>query len=79
MAAQPPVAQISDLAAMTGLTERQVQMVVGAHTAYAEYLTTYDWARRRFISKLGEERYDDLMAGRVILLDNGQRFRLAKR
>lgn len=42
-AAAGPVARISDLAAVTGLTERQVQMVVGDHTAYPEYLTTYDW------------------------------------
>jgi hypothetical protein len=73
-----PVAQISDLAQMTGLSERQVQMVVGAHTAYAEYLTQYDSSRRRFIKALGTERYEDLMAGREIVLDNGQRFALAR-
>lgn len=71
--ATPPVAKISDLAAVTGLTERQVQMVVGAHTAYPEYLTSYDWARRRFIHSLGVQRYSDLMAGREIMLDNGDR------
>ena len=70
--AAPPL-QIRDLAAATGLSTRQVQMVVGAHTAYSEYLTTYDWARRRVISTLGEERYRDLMAGREIVLDNGAR------
>jgi len=75
--AAAPVAQISDLAAQTGLTERQVQMVVGAHTAYAEYLTQYDWARRTLIQRLGAERYNNLMAGRTIRLDNGQDFRLA--
>src|SRR5512146_1593586 len=41
MAAQPPATQIGDIASATGLTERQVQMVFGGHTAYAEYLTTY--------------------------------------
>jgi hypothetical protein len=70
--ASPPL-QIRDLAAATGLSERQVQMVVGAHTAYPEYLTSYDWARRRVIKTLGEERYRDLMAGREIVLDNGTR------
>jgi len=69
----PPSTQISDLSAATGLTERQVQMVVGAHTAYAEYRTSYDWARRRMVQALGQARYEDLMAGRAIQLDNGER------
>ena len=46
-------------------------MVVGAHTAYPEYLTSYDWARRRFIQTLGVQRYNDLMAGHEIVLDDG--------
>ena len=71
--AAPPSTQIRDLSAATGLTERQVQMVVGAHTAYAEYLTSYDWARQRMIKVLGRQRYDDLVAGRAIQLDNGER------
>ncbi len=74
-----PVAKLSDLATVTGLTERQVQMVVGAHTAYPEYLTSYDWARRKFVHALGEQRYNDLMAGREIVLDNGQRLALTDR
>lgn len=71
--AGPPSTQIRDLSAATGLTERQVQMVVGAHTAYAEYRTSYEWARRRMVQTLGPQRYEDLMAGRAIELDNGQR------
>ena len=70
--------QIRDLAAATGLNERDVQMVVGAHTAYPQYLTRYDWARRRVISVLGSERYKELMAGREIQLDNGIRVAIAK-
>ena len=65
--------QIRDLAQATGLNERDVQMVIGAHTAYPQYLTRYDWARRRFVNALGQERYQDLMAGREITLDNGIR------
>ena len=71
--AATPATQVSDLAREAGLTERQVQMVVGGHTAYAEYLTTYDWARHRVIHALGVQRYNDLMAGRTIVLDNGRR------
>ena len=77
--AAPPVARLGDLAATTGLSERQVQMVVGGHTAYAEYLTQYDSSRRRFIRALGEQRYRELMAGREIVLDNGRHFALVQR
>jgi hypothetical protein len=75
--AAPPNTQISDLAAATGLNERDVQMVVGALTAYPQYLTRYDWARRRVIAVLGSDRYNDLMAGREIQLDNGTRVAIA--
>ena len=77
MALAGPPTQIRDLAAATGLNERDVQMVMGAHTAYPQYLTRYDWARRRVINTLGEERYRDLMAGRQIVLDNGTRVAIA--
>jgi hypothetical protein len=76
LAASPT--QIRDLAAATGLNERDVQMVMGAHTAYPQYLTRYDWARRRVVAVLGTERYNDLMAGREIQLDNGIRVAIAK-
>ena len=65
--------QIRDLAAATGLSERQVQMVVGGRTAYAEYRTSYDRVEQHFVKALGEARYRDLMAGREIVLDNGVR------
>jgi hypothetical protein len=74
-----PVATLSDLASVTGLTERQVKMVVGAHTAYPEYLRSYDWTRRKFVHALGEQRYDDLMAGREIVLDDGRRLAFTDR
>ena len=65
--------QIRDLAAATGLSERQVQMVVGGRTAYAEYRTSYNRVEKRFVKALGEQRYRDLVAGREIVLDNGVR------
>ena len=40
---------------------------------YPEYLTSYDWARRRFIQTLGVQRYNDRMAGRDIVLNDGHR------
>ena len=72
LAASPPT-KVSEVAGATGLTERQVKMVFGCHTAYAEYRTSYDRVEARFIKALGEERYRDLMAGREIVLDNGVR------
>ena len=64
---------IDDLADVTGLTPRLVQMVVGNPTAYAEYLTQYDFARHRMQQVLGAQRFEDLVAGRTIRLDDGRR------
>ena len=71
--------QVRDLAAATGLTRSEVKMVLGARTPYFEYLTSYARAQKRLEQALGKQRYDDLMAGREIVLDNGQRFALAAR
>ena len=65
-------ADLDDLAELTGLSTRQVQMVVGNPTAYAEYLTQYDWARHRMQTVLGAQRLDDLIAGRAVRLDDGR-------
>lgn len=65
-------ASIGDLAQLTGLTPRLVQMVVGNPTAYAEYLTQYDSARHRMQQVLGAKRFEDLLAGRAIRLDDGR-------
>ena len=67
-----PRTDINDLAQVTGLSPRLVQMVVGAPTAYAEYLTQYDWARHRMQHVLGAQRFEDLIAGRAIRLDDGR-------
>ena len=74
-----PSAQVRNLAVATGLSEREVQMVLGARTAFPEYRTSYDRVEQRFIKALGEQRYDDLMAGRDITLDNVQHQVLAAR
>lgn len=76
-AAADLVVRLDDLAAATGLTKSEVQMVLGARTSHFEYFTSYDRAQRRCVQALGAERYRDLMAGREIVLDNGNRFALA--
>jgi len=71
-------ATINDIAQLTGLTPRLVQMVVGNPTAYAEYLTQYDWARHRMQHVLGAQRLEDLTAGREIRLDDGRTIAIAQ-
>jgi len=68
--------QVRDLAAASGLTPSEVKMVLGARTPYFEYLTSYARSQKQLEQALGKQRYDDLMAGREIVLDNGQRFAL---
>jgi len=51
-----------ELARETGLTTRQVGMVLGPHTAYAgDYLAGYSIVRDKFISAVGRARYNDLV------------------
>ena len=59
---------VEQLADETGLTPRRVRMVVGARSGYAEYRVTFDRAQKQFRNALGQERYNDLMAGRRIEL-----------
>lgn len=72
-------AQIADLARATGLTCSEVQMLVGARTPHPEYFTSFERSQRRMIQALGERRYKELVAGREIVLDNGQHLALAQR
>ncbi len=59
---------VRQLAKETGLEQRQVRMVLGAHSGHAEYRVSFNRTQQQFRSALGEERYQDLMAGRPIPL-----------
>ena len=61
---------VKQLADETGLSPQRVRMVVGPRSGYAEYRITYSRAQKQFKNALGEERYNDLMAGRRIELYN---------
>jgi hypothetical protein len=74
----PEQVTVSQLADETGLTEQRVRMVVGPRSGYAEYRVTFDRAQRQFKNALGEERYNDLMAGRRIELYNQKAATVAK-
>ena len=65
---------VGALADETGLSKRQVKMVVGARSGHAAYLASYDQVQRKFVSAIGRERYTELLAGREVkLLNPGQR------
>lgn len=52
---------IGALSEETGLTERQVKMVVGPRSSHAAYLASYDQVQRRFVATVGQERYQQLL------------------
>lgn len=62
---------IEQLAEFTGLSERKVQMILGCRTCYAGYAYTYHRSLKKFQDALGEQRYQQLMSGQPIMLDNG--------
>ena len=66
----PEQVTVKQLADETGLSEQRVRMVVGPRSGYAEYRITFNRSQRQFRNALGEERYNDLMAGRKIELYN---------
>lgn len=49
------------LARETGLTERQVRMIVGDRTAFAEYRTSYARSVAHMRDSIGRARYDELI------------------
>lgn len=68
VSAQPEYVTARQLAVETGLSERQVRMVLGPHSGTAEYRLHFDRVQERFRDSVGEDRYQDLMAGRPIRL-----------
>lgn len=70
---------VRQLADETGLTPQRVRMVVGPRSGYGEYRITYNRVEKQFRNALGEERYNDLMAGRRIELYNQDTTRVASR
>lgn len=59
---------IAGLARETGLSERNVRMVVGARTAFPEYRIVFNRVDRQFKRAVGEDRYQQL-TGRKALPD----------
>lgn len=66
-AAAPALAKknnVEELAAASGLTTREVQMVLGTRTAFAEYRTSFNRARKQLIEAVGPERYREALRNR---------------
>lgn len=57
------------LANASGLTTRQVQMVLGNRTAFPEYLTGYEMVAARFARAVGPRIYRDVEDGRLTSAD----------
>ena len=53
---------IGDLAQESGLSTRQVKMLVGARSGHAAYLASFDQVERKFVASVGQERYRALLA-----------------
>ena len=58
--AQEGINTIDLLAQASGLTSRQVQMVLGNRSAYAEYPISYDFVDRKFRDAVGPDIYRNL-------------------
>jgi len=72
---------VAQLAQETGLSERNVRMVVGGRTAYAEYRVIFNRVDRQFKEAVGEVRYEQITGRKPLpaLSDNPRETRVAAR
>lgn len=63
---------VGDLAQITGLSERKVQMILGNRTSFAEYPYTYQRSLEKFVDAVGEVRYQMLISGQPVELQDDQ-------
>ncbi|NDK38269.1 hypothetical protein DT603_05365 [Pseudoxanthomonas gei] len=66
-------ASTAELARETGLSERNIRMILGARTPYAEYRIDYNRKLRQFKQVVGEDNYQRLMNGEAIVLQRKAR------
>ena len=57
---------VGDLAQITGLSERKIQMILGNRTSFAEYPYTYQRSLEKFVDAVGEVRYEMLISGQPV-------------
>ena len=63
---------VGDLTQITGLSERKVQMIVGNRSSFAEYPYTYQRSLEKFVDAVGEVRYQMLISGQPVELQDDQ-------
>lgn len=68
---------VKALANETGLTVRQVQMIVGNRTPFSEYRTSYSRSLAQFKRVLGKEFAEQLIAGETVVLERRPATRVA--
>lgn len=59
---------VSDLAGISGLSERKVQMLIGNRTAFAEYRYTYDRSLEKLVAAIGTRNYERLLEGERVVI-----------
>lgn len=65
---------VGDLAEISNLSKRKVQMLIGNRTAFAEYRYTYDRSLEKLVAAIGTANYERLMDGeRVVIRDTDGR------
>jgi len=65
------------LAEETGLSERQVKMIVGNRTPFIEHRNSYGRSLAQFKRALGKELAEQLIAGETIVLERRREARVA--
>lgn len=68
---------VGDLAEISNLSKRKVQMLIGNRTAFAEYRYTYDRSLERLVSVIGEANYERLMDGEAVVVRDREGRQLA--
>lgn len=58
---------VAELSQQTGLSERQVEMIIGNRTPFAEYRQSYSRTLKQFKAAVGEEHYQRLISGQSSL------------
>lgn len=61
-AAAQEEATLSELAFQSGLSEKQVAMVLGPSSAHAAYRTSYTRCKAQLVRSIGQQRYEQVAA-----------------
>lgn len=60
---------ISELAEISGLSERKVNMLLGNRTSFAEYPYTFIRAQEKFEAAIGRDNYQRLLNGESVAIE----------